>query len=287
MRLTDVTIKSLAAPAAGQQTFTDDDLPGFGIRVSQGGAKAFVLVHGRARRRTTIGRYPTISLQEARKAAKRLLAERTLGQREATAIKFEDAVPLFISTHFPKNYPKPRTKAEAERLLRRHFFASLRHERLDEIRKETISRLIDRMENTPAEARHAFAAIRQFFNWAESRDYVVRSPCQGLKAPGRAVSRDRVLTDPELGKILLHARSKESSYHNILELLIYTGQRRNEIASLRAEWIDFAKRTITLPGSVTKNGRQHTIPFGKWPRQSSLAATRRDCFSPRGAERTP
>ncbi|HEY1615073.1 MAG TPA: Arm DNA-binding domain-containing protein, partial [Rhizomicrobium sp.] len=68
MRLTDLTIKSLAAPVTGQQTYTDDDLPGFGVRVSQGGAKAFVLVYGRARRRATIGRYPTITLQEARKA---------------------------------------------------------------------------------------------------------------------------------------------------------------------------------------------------------------------------
>ena len=49
----------------------------------------------------------------------------------------------------------------------------------------------------------------------------------------------------------------------MVELLIYTGQRRNEIASLRAEWIDFEKHTITLPASVTKNKRQHTFPFGR------------------------
>jgi integrase len=262
MRLTDLVIKALPVPSAGQVTHTDDDVPGFGVRVSQGGVKAFVLVYGRARRRATIGRYPTITLRQARKAAKELLAERTLGKREPPSVNFEEASKLFISTHFPKNYPKPRTKAETERLLNRHFLPSLRHEKLANIHKETVSRVIDRLDKTPSEARHALSAIRQFFNWATGRGYVARSPCEGLKARGRAVSRDRVLMDEELRKVLLHARSEPSTFHSIVQLLICTGQRRNEIASLRAEWIDFKNRTITLPATITKNKRQHTFPFG-------------------------
>jgi len=63
--------------------------------------------------------------------------------------------------------------------------------------------------------------------------------------------------------VLRQARSEELTFHSIVQLLIYTGQRRNEIASLRAEWIDFENRTITLPPLITKNKRQHTFPFGK------------------------
>lgn len=263
MHLTDLAIKALPVPASGQVTYTDDDLPGFGVRVSQGGVKAFVLVYGRARRRTTIGRYPAIGLQQARKAAKERLAEQTLGKREAPTIAFEQVLKQFITTHFPKNYPKPRTKAETERLLNRHFLPPLRHDKIAEIRTETISRIIDRLNGTPSEARHAFAAIRQFFNWAVSRRYVDRSPCEGVRAPGHAVARDRVLRDGELEMILRQARAEPCTFNSIVQLLIYTGQRRNEIASLRAEWIDFKNRTITLPSSVTKNKRQHTFPFGR------------------------
>jgi integrase len=263
MFLTDLAIKTLKAPSAGQTTYTDDNLPGFGVRVSPSGVKAFVLVYGRARRRVTLGRYPTISLQQARKAAKQILAERTLGKRDMPVISFEEAVRTFISTHFPKNYPKPRTKAAIERLLNRHFLPSLRYDKISGIPTHTIARLIGRLGNTPSEARHAFAAIRQFFNWAVSSGYVERSPCDILKAPGRAIPRDRVLTNGELGLVLRHVRSEPSTFHNIVELLIYTGQRRNEIASLRAEWIDFENRTITFPASITKNKRQHTIPFGR------------------------
>ena len=263
MRLTEISIKNLQAPAMGQTTYSDDLVPGFGVRVSQGGVRSFVLVYGRNRKRVTLGRYPVISLQDARTKARELLAERTLGKRDAPSIKFEDAMALFLSTHYPENSPKPRTKADTERLLRKHFLTPLRYEKIADIHTYTISEFIDRLQDTPSEARHAFAAIRLFMGWAVGRGYITRSPCEGLQPPPLGVSRNRVLTGDELKKVLKQARSGGSNFNNLVQLLIYTGQRRSEIASIRAEWIDFDKRTITLPPAITKNKRQHTFPFGK------------------------
>jgi integrase len=59
------------------------------------------------------------------------------------------------------------------------------------------------------------------------------------------------------------ARKNKATFSTIVELLLLTGQRRGEIAGLRAEWIDWEKRTITLPRQITKNRREHTFPFGK------------------------
>ena len=53
MRLTDLSIRALQGPERGQKTYTDDTLPGFGVRVSQGGTKTFVLVRGATRQRET------------------------------------------------------------------------------------------------------------------------------------------------------------------------------------------------------------------------------------------
>src|SRR5947209_6721888 len=97
--LTDITIRNLPPSAAGQITYTDDSLPGFGIRVSPGGTRTFVLVHGARRERRTIGRYPIISLSQARTEAKRILAEQTLSARQNPTIKFKEALELFFSTH--------------------------------------------------------------------------------------------------------------------------------------------------------------------------------------------
>lgn len=262
MRLTDISLKTLQPPVKGQVTYTDDTLPGFGVRISQGGVKSFVVVHGRNRKRTTIGRYPTISLQDARKAAKQILAERTLGKHEAPPIDFESGIKLFIATHFPENYPKPRTRAETKRILEKHFLPSLRHEKLEHIQPREISRIVDRMHRTPAEAHHAFGVIRLFFNWAFRRGYVDRSPCERLQAPRRSAARDRVLTHDEIKAVLSHAQANDTTFNYIVQLLLLTGQRRGEIVSLQSDWIDFEKRTITLPSTVTKNKRQHILPFG-------------------------
>jgi len=72
-QLTEISLRNLEPPASGQITVRDS-LPNFRVRVSAGGSKTFVVILGRSGQRHTIGRYPIISLQEARDEAKRLLA---------------------------------------------------------------------------------------------------------------------------------------------------------------------------------------------------------------------
>jgi integrase len=112
-------------------------------------------------------------------------------------------------------------------------------------------------------ANHAFAAMRGFFGWAARHDYVTTSPCDRLQSPAIHIERDRVLTDAELAKVFLQARVTPYPFGYIVQLLILTGQRRGEIAALRWEWIDHDEKTITLPASLTKNKREHFVPFGE------------------------
>ena len=72
MRLTDLSIKRLRVPVNGRVTYTDDTLPGFSVRVTASGVKTFTLMYGRNRKRITIGRYPAITLAEARAKAREL-----------------------------------------------------------------------------------------------------------------------------------------------------------------------------------------------------------------------
>ena len=72
-------------------TIWDGALKHFGVRVSPGGTKSFVVLLGSGRRHA-IGRYPTISLAEARMKAKQILAERTLGRFQQKSITWDAAV---------------------------------------------------------------------------------------------------------------------------------------------------------------------------------------------------
>ncbi len=71
--LNDIVLRSLAPLPRGQFVAWDSKLSGFGCRVSQGGTKTFILKH--RNRRITLGRYPVLSLADARNEAKRMLAE--------------------------------------------------------------------------------------------------------------------------------------------------------------------------------------------------------------------
>ena len=260
MSLTDLTIKALKPPERGQITYTDDTIPGFGVRVSQGGVKSFVLVHGRNRQRTTIGRVGIVSLKDARATAKRILAERTLGKQTSPSVSFEEALKLFLSTHYGDHHLKPRTKQETERLLNKHFLPKLRYERLEKISTHTVAQIVDGLLKTPSEANHAFAAIRLFFRWATRRRYILHSPCEPMQMPTRPRTKDRVLNDQELSAVW---RAAEGTFGDIVKLLILTGQRCNEIANLHTDFIGPKTRTITLPAWLTKNKREHRFPFGK------------------------
>jgi hypothetical protein len=96
VKLTDTGIRALLVKPKGQKTHWDDTLKGFGCRVSQGGAKSFVVQHGPERRLITIGRYPIISLADAREEAKRILAELTLGKHRPRTARWDDALKQYL-----------------------------------------------------------------------------------------------------------------------------------------------------------------------------------------------
>ena len=102
LSLTDLALRRLKPPAA-QVCYWDKALPNFGIRVSPGGAMTWTLLLGSNRQRITIGRYPTISLAQARIEAKRIMAEHTLGRRTPQTVSFQDALATYVSTHLINN----------------------------------------------------------------------------------------------------------------------------------------------------------------------------------------
>lgn len=257
-------MRNLKAPPQGQATWWDDSVPGFNCRVSQGGTKTFTLVHGGKRTRITIGRYPTVSLADAREAARRILAEKTLRQPQPRlkAVTFGEAMHVYLQTHCAK-HNRASTNLEIKRLLSRHFLPRFDKRDLAEITVHDVSAIIDGLLDTPSEANHAFSVIRALMRFAVRRQYIAQSPCDALQRPARAVSRDRALSDYECAEVLRTATEYGYSFGTIVQLLLLTGQRRVEIASLRWSYIDETNHTITLPGSLTKNHREHTFPYGE------------------------
>ncbi len=258
VKLSDLTVKTLPLPERGQVTYWDDGLSGFGVRVSQGGSKSFVLVHGVNRQRETLGRYPTISLRQARDQAKKKQAEITLGIEQNRSISFKDARELFLEDCRSKN--KKNTVDYYRKRLDIHF--RFGRKRLDEISRKDIQSRIRRNQVSPSEQHHAFVAIRTFLNWALREQYIETSPIAAMKPPGAPKPRERALSDGELQEVFTKSMQQPYPFGTIVSLLILTGMRRNEVASLEWDWIDQNDRMIILPASLTKNNRTHAQPYG-------------------------
>src|SRR5262245_60296188 len=102
LHLTDIAVRALKSPASGQVDYWDATTRGFGVRVSQAGTKTFVAkVHNQ---RITIGRYPGLSLSEARKKANGLKSQEEPLAR--SKITFEQAYDKFKVEHVAGKRPR-------------------------------------------------------------------------------------------------------------------------------------------------------------------------------------
>jgi hypothetical protein len=68
LALSDAGLRSIRPPEEGTCDYWDTSFKGFGVRVSQGGTKTFVLNIHKARK--SLGRYGIVSLAEANRSAK-------------------------------------------------------------------------------------------------------------------------------------------------------------------------------------------------------------------------
>jgi len=109
------------------------------------------------------------------------------------------------------------------------------------------------------QANRVLAYLRRLFNWCCERDLIADNPATGIKAPAKEVSRERVLSLDELKDVLLAAQRIGYPWGPLVEMLVYTGQRLDEVAQATWDEFDLDSQTWALSGSRTKNGRPHVV----------------------------
>jgi integrase len=258
--LTDMAVRK-ARPKDNRYDLYDAALRGFGVRVSTSGTKAwFVMrrVNGRMVR-YSIGRYPEYSLTEARAAAAAALKQMTEGEhpRADKAAMFEE----IFEEWFDRDQAKNRSASDVRNALTKHALPAFRGRPIDAIRKAHVLRLIDKIvdSGSPVQANRVLAYLRRMFNWCVERDLLVDNPAAGIKAPAKEVSRERVLSIDELKDLLAAAERIGYPWGPLVELLIYTGQRLDEVAQATWDEVDLDNQIWSLSGSRTKNGRAHIV----------------------------
>ena len=262
-------------PHAVDAYLWDQDLPGFGLKVTPAGRKVYLVQYrlggrkGRTRR-VTIGRHGELTPTEARAEAKRLLGEIAAGRDPASdrdntkADKtLGNVLAQFMAEHV-RSKLKMSSALEYERAARLYVLPRLGWRPIGEIKRQDIARLHHELASKPYQANRTLALLSKFFNWAEKHGLRPdgSNPCRHVEKY-REDRRERFLSQAELGRLgeaLREAeRDKSCSPWVVaaIRLLTFTGARRNEILMLRWDHVSEEHRSLMLPDSKTGRKAVH------------------------------
>jgi integrase len=285
MNITETKLPGLKLkPGETDKIFFDDQVPGFGLRVREGGSRKFVLHYriGGKQRRYTIGAPSTaLTLQVARQRASKALLDVADGKdpaaqkAEAKADakqSFKTAIDDYLEVlqrRVGAGELRPRSLVEIKRHLLTHF-KPLHRLVLSSITRATIAARLREIakKNGTGAADRTRSNVSTFFGWAIGEGLCEINPVDGTNRQAEPVERERSLIldgeKPNYDEIVaVWKGAPDNEYGKIIRLLILTLCRRDEIGSLGWSEFDKEARLIRLPAPRVKNGRPHVVPLSE------------------------
>lgn len=287
LRLTRRTVDDIPYPQRGQAIYRDTMLPGFGVRV---GAKSKTyIVEGQVNRRTkrvTIGRTDLFPPETARRKALVVLGEMADGV-DPTAEKRKEAVKkLSVEMAFNKFFEaRPHlAKATVENYSRTGciYLKSWVKKPIDEITRRMVLKKHQELSRSTGKitANDVFRHFRSVYNFIAATEENLPPNPVSILSQARAWNKERrrqTIVEAKQLPAWWSAVMDEPEYsRDFLLIALFTGMRRNEIASLRWENIDLDERKLHLP--TTKNGDPLLLPLSDflfnllWKRKESAGA---------------
>ena len=292
-------LKRLPAPHEGQVDYWDNSTPGFGVRISAKGTRAWVgmtrLLGQSAVKRFTLGRYAErdddggLTLAQARSEwlslKKRIKSgedpRRTEAEEKAHAIQrqahtFESVVKEFLATHHPEGKPalRPSTLRRYKLVLMGPDLAEWGRRPIASITRADVLAALHRMKarGLGVSCNRGLAAIKVLMNWAIQWGLIDAdtAPTDRIKRIAAEVVRDRHLFGdvehdrPSEIALLWKATDRVGPFGALPKLLLLTGQRRDEVTGMRqSELIDLDGKhpRWSLPPERTKNNKRHLVPL--------------------------
>src|SRR5215212_2184123 len=269
LKMTTVSLDRLKLPAEGQVDYFDTAYPGLALRLTPTGVRSWVYfgrVDGRLKR-ATLGRYPGMSLAEARRAAASMAEAMRAGidpataKRRARAATVRDSFAAVTAEWLKRDQADNRSHDDTTRIMARYPLPVWGDRPITRITRRDCIELIDGVVDlgrlTMAHRLHGH--LHRLFRWAVGRDILEVNPMTDLPRQGKLTQRDRKLNDAELALVWRAASKMPWPFGPIYQLLILTGSRREEIGALR--WSEVDGDIIRLPRERTKNDVPHTIPL--------------------------
>jgi integrase len=281
--LTDRKVHSLKAAPEGKRSQIMDGLaPGFGVRVTDRGAKTYIFQArfpgstNQARRE--IAKVDAITLEVARAKARDWTALIKQGidpaqvedrARDEQAQNRANTFGGIMNDYFDRKLARQRSGAAIRKRIENNQLPVFKDRPIAEITDlDILAKIVNpRVVKTPAMARQLFNDLGGFFSWViDQRIYGLKvNPCAVIrisKIVGKIVPRQRVLNDDELRAAWVAACRLPYPVGPYYRGLILTALRARELLNTdRAEWnLRSNAWEWTIPASRMKGKLAHVVP---------------------------
>jgi integrase len=274
--------ESLKLPVGkAEKIYFDDDIPGFGLRLREGGGRYWIFQYTIGTKRSgskpthhriSLGKFSAVPVAKAREQAGEYYAKVRLGQNPAAekhrdraraSKTFEAVAKLFLARQ--RERVRPSSYSEAERHLLVNCKPLHTHS-FDAIERRVIAQRLTEITQAhgPIASNRVRTTLSALFSWAMRDGWVESNPAAATNRNDEN-TRDRVLSAAELHS--LWNALPPGDFGAIVKLLVLTGQRKTEISDLCWSEIDLERSFIRLPAERVKNGRVHEIPISGAVRQ--------------------
>ncbi len=260
-----------------QAFYRDSVISGFGLRVTSGGAKSFIVekrVFGKVKR-ITLGRYGNITVEQARKEAMNFLGQVATGKdpvaekkaRQVEQVTLKEAFEDYLDSR--KNL-RPATIRDYKHTLSKAF-SDWQDKSLTDITKDMVELRHKTLgQGSQARANNAMRVLRAIFNHAKAKyedskgnPVITVNPVDRLSQTRAwyTVERKRTLIKPHQLSDWYQAtlQLNQQTTKDYLHLVLFTGLRRSEASTLTWDNVDLKEKILTIP--ETKNHQVHTLPL--------------------------
>lgn len=273
-KLTDLFVERAKPPARGRAEYFDASFPGLALRITDKGAKSwsvFYRLNGRLRR-FTIGNYPAIKPADARREARAALDRVRAGadpaeekrarrdQRTPETETFGAVLEDYLERQVKPNTRKS-TYLETKRAIEHDALPKWRKRPIGSITPRDVIDLIDDIiaRDARVQANRTLARLKTFFKWVTQKKRIAISPVADMELPTQERARDRVLSDDEIRWLWAACDEIGWPFGPLIQLLILTAQRRDEVAGIARAELAIAEKTWTIPREKTKNDTAHEV----------------------------
>ena len=286
MKITKTSVEQAPIPATGQVFYRDEQLKGFALRVTAGGAKSFVVEKriNRKVKRKTLGRFTEMTAEKARKKAIIFLGQVASGDDPISEQQDEEIQSVTLGEVF-ELYLKVRAGLKAStvqdyRRLMKEVFKDWQEMELRNITKDKVQkRHQDYGKRSEARANNAMRLLKALFNFArgqyessQGHSFFPENPVDRLshvKAWYRVERRRTLVKKSELPawfeaveRLRGEGDPTSETIADFLMLLLFTGLRRSEGMNLQWDDVDFVERTLTIHD--TKNREPLILPLSDY-----------------------